>query len=149
MTEGMAASYNGIGYFALLGIEMTRSDNGLVEGRLEIGPQHRNRAGFVHGGVLCSLIDFGACGAGLHGPAGQDRRLGVTLSLTTQFTKAVQNGMLRVEGKVISAGRRIYSAQAHVFDDAGDLVAHGIGTFQWRREVLPAAPSSPDPTIRE
>lgn len=145
----MAASYNDTGFFSLLGIEMTRSEYGLVDGRLEIGPQHRNRAGFVHGGVLCSLIDFSACGAGLHVPAGQGRRLGITLSLTTQFTKAAQNGVLRVEGKLISAGRRIYTAQAHVFDDVGDVVAHGIGTFQWRREVLPAAPPSPQPTIRE
>ena len=149
MSDAIAASYRGVGFFALLGIEMTHSEDGLVRGRLEIGPQHRNRAGFVHGGVLCSLIDFGACGAGLHGPAGDDRRLGITLSLTTQFTKAVQNGALRVEGRMLSAGRKIYSADARVFDDAGDLVAHGIGTFQWRREVLTTATLSQELTIRE
>lgn len=136
MSEHLAGSYRDVGFFGLLGIEMTHSEEGTVEGHLTIGSEHRNRAGFVHGGVLCSMIDFAACGAGLHTPAGQPRRLSVTLSLTTQFTKAAENGGLRVAGKVLSAGRKIYTAQAQVFDDAGDLVAHGIGTFQWRRESL-------------
>jgi acyl-coenzyme A thioesterase PaaI-like protein len=66
----------------------------------------------------------------------------VTLSLTTQFTKAVNNGRLRVEGRMLSAGRKNYSAEAHIYDDAGDLVAHGIGSFQWPAGSQPNANST-------
>jgi acyl-coenzyme A thioesterase PaaI-like protein len=63
----------------------------------------------------------------------------VTLSLTTQFTKAVNDGRLRVEGRMLSAGRKNYSAEAHIYDDVGDLVAHGIGSFQWPAGSQPGA----------
>ncbi|MFD2226424.1 PaaI family thioesterase [Microvirga arabica] len=62
-----------------------------MTGVLKIGSQHRSRAGNVHGGVLCSMIDFAACAVGLHSESGEPKRYGVTLSLTTQFTKAVSH----------------------------------------------------------
>lgn len=132
MSDVVAASYRDFGFFGYIGLEMTHSEEGRVSGRLRIGPEHRNRAGFVHGGVLCSMIDFGACAAGLHAPPAHEKRMAITLSLTTQFTRPAADGGLRVEGKMLSAGRRTYSAEAHVYDDAGDLIAHGIGMFQWR-----------------
>src|SRR5690606_21279565 len=130
----LSSSYRSVGFFGLIGLEMTHSQEGLVLGRLEIRPDHRNRAGYVHGGVLCTMMDFAACAAGLHSAPGEPVRLAVTLSLTTQFTKAVNSGHLRVEGRLVSAGRRIFTAGAQIHDDLGDLVAHGIGTFQWQPE---------------
>lgn len=145
MSEDIASSYRNVGFLSFIGLEMTHSEEGRAGGRLEIRPEHRNRAGVVHGGVLCTMIDFGACAAGLHTFPGEERRLAITLSLTTQFTKPAAEGSLRVEGKVLSAGRKTYSAEAHVYDDAGDLVAHGIGMFQWRSP--PAARTSQDQDI--
>ncbi|MEO3999407.1 PaaI family thioesterase [Mesorhizobium sp. CAU 1732] len=139
MSDDTPSSYRDVGLFALLGLEMTHSEDGRVSGQIEIDAKHKNRAGFVHGGVLCSMIDFAACAAGLHAPAGQPPRFGVTLSLTTHFTKAVDKGVLRVDGRMVSAARKSYTAQAHIYDDAGDLVAHGIGTFQWRPDSAPAS----------
>lgn len=138
MSADTPSSYQDVGLFGHLGLEMTHSEEGQVTGRLEIGPHHLNRAGSVHGGVLCTMIDFGACAAGLHAEPGQPQRYGVTLALTTNFTKAASKGTLTVEGKVINAGARTYTAEARVLDAAGDLVAHGIGTFQWRRGSAPA-----------
>ncbi len=134
-------SYSGVGIFGLLGIGLDESRHGHVKGGLDIGPGHRNRAGYVHGGVICTLIDFAACGSGLHAEAGEPTRYALTISLTTQFTRPVQTGRLTVEGRMISAGRSSFTAEAHVFDDAGERVAHGIGTFRWRDGSQPAGPS--------
>lgn len=142
MSQELASTYRSIGFFELIGLELVHSEQGRVTGGLKIGSQHRNRAGNVHGGVLCSMIDFAACAAGLHSEPGEPKRYGVTLSLTTQFTKAVNNGRLRVEGRMLSAGRKNYSAEAHIYDDAGDLVAHGIGSFQWPAGSQPNANST-------
>lgn len=133
MSSDTPASYREVGLFQHLGLKMTGSEEGRAAGELDIGAQHLNRAGFVHGGVLCTMIDFGACAAGLHAEPGQPQRFGVTLALTTNFTKAVSKGILTVEGRMISAGLKTYTAEARIHDPSGDLVAHGIGTFQWRR----------------
>lgn len=142
MSDDLSNTYSGIGFFAHIGLRLTHSQEGKVVGELDVGPEHRNRAGYVHGGVLCTMLDFGACGAGLHSEPGERRRFGVTLSLSTQFTKAVDKGRLRVEGQMLSAGRRTYTAEARILDDGGDLVAHAIGTFQWRSGSEPAAISA-------
>ncbi|MBM6593124.1 PaaI family thioesterase [Microvirga pudoricolor] len=132
MTGPLSSTYRDVGLFGLLGLELTHSQDGSVRGRLIIDPRHRNRAGYVHGGVFCTMIDFAACAAGLHSDPGEAARYAVTLSLTTQFTKAVADGVLQVEGRIVSASRKTYTAEAQVFDDSGVIAAHGIGTFQWR-----------------
>jgi uncharacterized protein (TIGR00369 family) len=141
MSEDTPASYQGVGLLHHLGIEMVHSEEGRVVGRLIIGPEHLNRAGYAHGGVFCTLMDFAACAAGLHVEPGEPQRYGVTLALTTNFTKAVNKGTLTVEGKIIAAGLKTFTAEARVHDEAGDLVAHGIGTFQWRPGSSPSARS--------
>lgn len=139
MSNDTPSSYGDVGLFQHLQLKMTHSEQGLAIGELDIGAQHLNRAGFVHGGVLCTMIDFGACAAGLHAEPGQPLRYGITLALTTNFTKAVNKGVLRVEGRMISNGRKTYTAEARVLDASDDLIAHGIGTFQWQRGSQPAA----------
>jgi uncharacterized protein (TIGR00369 family) len=139
MSDDLASTYQGTGFLDLIGLEFAHSEESRVSGVLAIEPQHRNRMGNVHGGVLCSMIDFAACAAGLHSAPGEPPRYGIPLSLTTQFTKAVSDGRLRVEGRLLAAGRKTYSAEAHIYDDADDLVAHGIGNFQWRAGSQPSS----------
>jgi len=137
-----AESYAGVGLFELLGLGLDESRHGYVKGSLEIGPGHRNRMGYVHGGVICTMIDFAACASGLHAEKGEDTRYAVTISLTTQFVRPVRAGRLSVEGRMISAGRSSFTAEAHVFDDSGERAAHGIGTFRWRAGSRPNSSTS-------
>jgi uncharacterized protein (TIGR00369 family) len=143
MSLGLSSSYQSIGFLEHIGLELVDSSESRVTGILMIGPQHLNRAGTVHGGVLCSLIDFAACASGLHSGPGEPARYGITLSLTTQFTKAASDGRLRAEGYLLSSGRRNYSAEARIYDDADNLVAHGIGSFQWFAGSQPTVRSMP------
>ena len=119
------------GIFAHLGLVFLEAEPDRILGQLDIGPQHLNRMGYVHGGVLCTMIDAAACCAGLFSPPEGSPRYAVTLSLSIQFTRPVRSGPLTVEGRVVSAGRTIYTAEARVFDSENQLVAHGIGTFSW------------------
>jgi len=120
------------GIFAHIGLTFPEAAPDRIVGQLDIGPQHLNRVGYVHGGVLCTMIDAAACCAGLYSPPDSPTRYAVTLSLTTQFTRPVRTGRLTVVGKVISANRTIYTGEAHIFNTENQLVAHGIGTFSWR-----------------
>lgn len=137
--DDVSASYRNVGFFHHLGIEIIHSEEGRVQGRLKIGSEHLNRAGYVHGGVSCTLIDVAACAAGLHAEAGEAQRYAVTLALTTNFTKPANKGYLSFEGRVITASYKTYTAEAQVRDDSGDIVAHGVGTFQWRPGSAPSA----------
>jgi uncharacterized protein (TIGR00369 family) len=125
------ASYD-TGVFAHLGLVFHGAEEGHIRGKLVAGPQHHNRMGFVHGGVLCTMIDAAACAAGLFSPPGRPLRYAITLSLSTQFTRPFRSGLLRVKGRQISASRTMYTGEAHIRDTRGALIAHGIGTFSWR-----------------
>lgn len=144
MTD-IAASYGSVGFLRSLGVRLLESQDGRVVGEIMLSPEHLNRAGVVHGGVLCTMIDFAACAAGLHTEPGQPTRLGVTLSLTTQFMLPAKDGKLSVEGRVTSTGRRTFTGEAHVRNASGELVASGIGTFQWREGSEPVARPGPGP----
>lgn len=146
MSEDVSSSYRNVGFFHHLGIEVVHSEEGRVVGRLTIGPEHLNRAGYVHGGVSCTLMDIAACASGLHVEPGEPQRYAVTLALTTNFTKPVNKGSLTVEGRLVTAGFKTFTAEAQVRNDAGDIVAHGVGTFQWQPGSAPSAHSAKSAT---
>jgi uncharacterized protein (TIGR00369 family) len=96
---------------------------------------HYNPLGTVHGGVIATVLDT-ATGCAVHStlPAG----VGYTsLDLTTRFLRpvTVESGTLRCVGKVVSRGRTTALAEAHLFDEAGRLVAHATSTCL----IFPAA----------
>lgn len=94
---------------------------------LELGERHLQPFGIVHGGVLATLIDtatFWAAFLRLPEDAGL-----VNVDLKLNYLKAVARGHLRTEGRCLRAGRQISYAEASVFDEAGELVAHGTSTL--------------------
>ncbi|GGE99082.1 thioesterase [Aliidongia dinghuensis] len=107
-----------------------------IEGRatveLDVTGDHLNRSGYVHGGVLMTLIDV-ACGyAGTWSPTAEGARLCVTLDLTTSFVAPACGGRLTTVATVTGGGRKIYFARAEVRDEAGQLLAMGQGSFRYR-----------------
>lgn len=120
-------------FHGLLGIEMLHWEEGLVRLVCMPGPQHANRSGIVHGGVMLSLLDQANAFAGLFCPTPGRKRHAVTLDLDTRFTgQAKLNHRLIAEGKLVSAGRNIFFARGEVRDDAGNLVAFGASTHRYR-----------------
>lgn len=94
----------------------------------EPGEEHYNPIGMVHGGYAATLIDS-AIGCAVHTtlPAGTGYS---TQTLEAKFVRAVagDSGPLRCEAEVLHRGRRQATAEARVYDAAGKLVAHGMGT---------------------
>lgn len=119
------------GLHELLGYSFTEWQEGRVVGELLLGPQHLNRAGILHGGVLCTMIDAACGAAGLYSADPARRRTSVTLSLNTIFTGQARGGLIRVTAWQRTGGRQIYTSAAEVRNEAGELLAHGHGTFRW------------------
>ncbi|OEY66381.1 PaaI family thioesterase [Marinobacter sp. X15-166B] len=118
------------GFRELLGFTVTEWSPGRVVIDAPVLAHHLNRNGFVHGGVLTSLLDSasGLCGTFCPVP-GNIRRCG-TVSLATQFMSPVQDGVLRVVARQLSRGRKIFFTDAQVH--CGDtLVATAQGSFRY------------------
>ena len=66
-------------------------------------------------------------------PSTTARRLSVTLAFTTQFIKAARDGdVLRILGAWRpSTSQSTFAAETEIYDQKGDLVATGAGTFRY------------------
>jgi uncharacterized protein (TIGR00369 family) len=114
-------------YPGLIGMQLASLELDRCRIELELGERHLQPFGIVHGGVLATLIDTATFWAGfLRLP--QDAGL-VNVDLKLNYVKAVSKGKLRAEGECLRAGRQISYTVASVFDEAGELVAHGTSTL--------------------
>jgi uncharacterized protein (TIGR00369 family) len=81
--------------------------------------------GYTHGGVLAALIDLAADWALV-------KRTGrgvPTIDLRVDYHAAAMPGDLIVKGRVVKAGGQFSTAEAHVYDAQGKLLASGRGTY--------------------
>ena len=92
------------------------------------GVRHYNPIGSVHGGYAAILLDS-AMGLAVQTtlPAGTGY---TTLEFKISFIRGMSKdtGVIRTEGKVINAGRRVATAEASISDASGKLLAHATTT---------------------
>lgn len=111
-----------------LGFRLTEVGDGTVVFEGEPGPHLLNPLGSVHGGWALALIDS-ATGCSVHS------RLPAGLGYTTVETKVnmtrpilADAGTVRTEGRVVSMGRQIATAEAYIYSADRKLLAHGTST---------------------
>ncbi|HML08807.1 MAG TPA: PaaI family thioesterase [Xanthobacteraceae bacterium] len=95
----------------------------------DTGPHLLNPLGGVHGGWALTLIDSAAgCAGHTLLPAGAGY---TTVETKANFTRPIRHdsGRVRAEGRVVSRGRQIMTAEARVLDAAGRILAHGTSTL--------------------
>ena len=120
-------------YHDLIGIRLLAWQDGFARIAVEAGPQHHNRSGIVHGGLMLSLIDQAAAYAGLWCSVPGNVRRAVTLDLDCRFTGQGAIGTrLMAEGRVVTAGRNVFFARTEVSDTEGTLIAFGASTHRYR-----------------
>jgi uncharacterized protein (TIGR00369 family) len=93
------------------------------------GPGLLNPLGSVHGGVALTLIDSAAgCAVHTELPAGVGY---TTVETKVNFTRPIapDGGAIRCEGRVLSMGRQIATAEARLLSADGKLLAHGTSTL--------------------
>lgn len=116
----------------LIGLIFTEWIDGRASAQIEVMPHHLNRSGALHGGVLCTLLDS-VCSRSGCWSGGEKKIRSSTISLTVNFSRACQGGLITATGMVRrGAGRNIYSALGEVRDAEGRLLALGQGTFKYR-----------------
>jgi uncharacterized protein (TIGR00369 family) len=113
----------------LMGFRLVEAEKGRAVFEGTPGPSLLNPLGAVHGGYALTLIDS-ACGCAVH------TELGVGVGYTTvetkvNFTRPIdpEGGTVRCEGRVLSRGRSIATAEAYLRSAEGKLLAHGTSTL--------------------
>ena len=86
-----------------------------------VNPERR----YTHGGVLAALVDVGADWAMVK----KTGRGVPTIDMRVDYHAAAMPGDLTVRGKIVRMGGQFSTAEAHVFDGAGKLLASGRGTY--------------------
>jgi uncharacterized protein (TIGR00369 family) len=119
-------------FHELMGLDLVEWRDGFARVVCTAGPQHLNRSGIVHGGVLLSLIDQAGAFAGLWCSVKGHVRRAITIDLDCRFTGQVTAGRVVAEGRMATRGRNIFFARTEVFDATGKLVAFGASTHRWR-----------------
>lgn len=123
--------FNEHGLNKLLGIEVTRFENGSSQAIIKItesvlglpaGSAHTG----VHGGAIATLVDVGMSAALVS--LMNDDELARTVQLQINYLSAAQSGDLVCESKVIQRGRKIATVESEVFNE-GNIVAKTTGTY--------------------
>src|SRR3954451_9548959 len=89
----------------LMGIRVNVLEPGHIVGEMEVRADLMQPWGFVHGGAIVSLADT-LCGIGCASTIDSSKEYFLTVELKTNFTRAVREGVLKAEAKVISRGRQ-------------------------------------------
>ncbi|MFK7875865.1 MAG: PaaI family thioesterase [Paracoccaceae bacterium] len=99
---------------------------------LDVGDQHLNRNGTLHGGIHAMMLDAAAgFAASRHLADGSDQIVPVvTLSLSTSFVAAISKGCAIATGQVTGGGFKIVYATAQIVDAAGVVCSTASGVFK-------------------
>lgn len=92
-------------------------------------PDLLNPAGTVHGGWALTLVDSAtACAAHSLLPPGKAQ---TTVETKANFTRPIlpDGRPIRCEARVVGQGRQIITAEAHITNAEGKIVAHGTSTL--------------------
>ena len=111
-----------------LGYDIVECGKGKVVAVSEPTNGYLNPEGTVHGGYAATLLD--SC-MGLAVRTMIDKGFGsTTLELKISMLRPItpESGPLRIEGIVLSCGRRVGAAEGRITDGAGKLLAHGTTT---------------------
>jgi uncharacterized protein (TIGR00369 family) len=101
------------------------------EGAIEIGAKWREEwvvnidRRYTHGGILAALVDLASDWAMVT----RTGRGVPTIDLRVDYHGAAMPGDLIAKGKVVRFGGQFSTAEAHVYDAQGKLVASGRGTY--------------------
>jgi uncharacterized protein (TIGR00369 family) len=114
------------GWMQMLGARIAEAEPGRVVVEIHAGPQHRQGAGVVQGGVITQIADA-AMGMSL-ATMQEDRVWNTTIELKINFLRPAIDGRLRAVGRVVEIKQSLLFGEADVFDEQGRLIATASST---------------------
>ena len=114
----------------LLGFVVKAIEPGHAVFEMAADERHHNPMGTLHGGVYCDLADA-AMGYAYAATLGEGETF-TTVELKINFLRAVRQGRLTAEARVVKAGDAVGYVECDVKDQTGRLVARAASTCMKR-----------------
>ncbi|NNE53983.1 MAG: PaaI family thioesterase [Sulfitobacter sp.] len=114
----------------LIGYVVDVSDG--VRGRcfLDVGPQHTNRHGVLHGGIASCLLDNASGTTGSLTVDETGKAPFLTISMNTHYVAPGRAGRVTATGRVVGGGRSLLYIDAILEQEDGTLIATSSGVFK-------------------
>lgn len=112
------------GLFALLDIELLKSEKTHVEMQLPITSQVLQPFGYLHGGITISLLESAASIA-TENNADLDKELPFGVDVHVKHRKSGKSGMLRGVADLDHVEGNKWFWRVVAFDDEGDIISEG------------------------
>ena len=122
----MPADQQPFGLRDLLGFTVG-SEDGTGVASIDIGPQHLNPNGVIHGAVPYALIDTAMGSATMS--AVPEGHFCATIEIHVRYLRPCSTGTLTARSTVRRAGKRIVHLDASVVDDEGTEVVVASGSY--------------------
>jgi uncharacterized protein (TIGR00369 family) len=107
---------------SLLGFEALEVGPELARAQTEVGEEHRQPYGIVHGGVYAALAESIASQATAHAVAA-DGNIAVGMSNLTSYMRPITSGRIHAEAHRRHAGSTTWVWEVEMSDDDGRLCA--------------------------
>src|SRR6266852_2072710 len=120
----------------LLGFVLKSIEPGRAVFEMEADERHHNPMGTLHGGVYCDLADA-AMGFAYAATLGEGDTF-TTVELKINFLRAVRQGKLTAEAKVVQEGTTLGYVECDIRDKTGKLAARAASTCMKLRQDQPA-----------
>lgn len=125
-------------YLEFLGFRLTSWKEGFGRLEMPVRPEHRNTVGYLHGGVIASLLDIAGAVSGSYGISNE--YVSVTINLNCNYMSPHRAKTVVAEGELIRTTSSLFFAQAKLFDPENRrLCATATGTYkrQQRNSKVP------------
>jgi uncharacterized protein (TIGR00369 family) len=125
-------------YLEFLGFRLTTWKEGFARLEMPVRSDHRNTVGYLHGGIVSSLLDIAGAVSGSHGISSE--MVSVTVNLNTSFMAPHKGTIAVAEAELIRSTKSLFFAQSKLIDaDSNRLCAIATGTFkrQTRKSEVP------------
>ena len=116
-------------YLEFLGFRLIDWKEGFAKLEMAVRGEHRNTVGYLHGGVISSLLDIAGAVAGSYGNAKDS--VSITVNLNVNFMAPHQADTVVAEGELIRTTSSLFFAQAKLYDPERNLLcASATGTYK-------------------
>jgi uncharacterized protein (TIGR00369 family) len=116
-------------YLQFLGFKLTAWKDGFARLEMPVRAEHRNTVGYLHGGVIASLLDIAGAVSGSFGIS--QEFVSVTINLNCNYMAPHQAETVIAEGELIRVTKTLFFAQAKLLDPENNrLCATATGTYK-------------------
>lgn len=116
-------------YLEFLGFKLIDWKDGYARLDMPVRDDHRNTVGYLHGGIISSLLDIAGAVAGSYGEASDS--VSITVNLNVNFMAPHQARRVVAEGELVRTTTSLFFAQAKLLDPENNrLCATATGTYK-------------------